>query len=84
MCLILKGLGDLTLHLKGCILLFMPSKSRSTVAVTVRILRTQEDALNRENHGFTSRSELVRLLLQLYLDGQIPIFKPSPQQKNAA
>jgi len=49
----------------------MASKSDPTVATTVRVLREQEEALRSLPIGI-SKSALVRVLLQLYLEGKIP------------
>lgn len=58
--------------------------SKVTVAITVRLMNEHVEMLKNLPQGFSSQSEFVRFLLQLYLDGHIPTFKPSPQQKNAA
>jgi hypothetical protein len=58
-----------------------------TVATTVRILRTQEEAVKTRFPAYTSKSALIRKLLQLAIDGKIPEVKPlktSPQNQNAA
>lgn len=50
----------------------MPAQSAVTTVATFRILRTQEDALKTIPSRYTSRSHLVRHLLELYLAGKIP------------
>ncbi len=48
----------------------------TTVATTIRILRTQEEALKTRFPAYTSKSALIRHLLQLCIDGRVPEIKP--------
>jgi hypothetical protein len=50
----------------------MPSQSALTVAVTVRLFRPQVEALKAKFPDLTTGS-LIRSLLTLFLDGQIPV-----------
>lgn len=53
----------------------MASSSVRTTTMTVRILRTQAEALERLPAGETP-SSLIRNLLSLYLDNKIPEVPP--------